>query len=194
MQYKIGISGKKKSGKNTLGSLIIGNLKLKNSEYLIKGIADPIKKIAEHMFPEINKEHLYGISELRENIISDKFLDYNNNILTVRQILKDIGKLGRSYNDDLWINLLIYDYLHASDRKCYIVSDIRMKNEFQKLKENKFFMIRIKRNSYIIDNDISEMQQEEILDNEFDFVIENNGSIEDLNNKIKQIISKINSL
>lgn len=186
---KIAISGKARSGKSTLSSLLIKNFEVKENDVKVIAFADAIKQMISIMFPEASLECLYGKSELRQNIISPNYKDKNNNILTYRQALIDIGTLGRKYNNDLWVNKVKVE-LSKVEKNCklLIVNDVRFINEFKYLKQEGFFTIRIKREESLKINDVSEQQQDEIGDEAFDFVLHNNSTMEDLDNSVNFLI------
>src|SRR5579871_738234 len=113
--YKIAITGKANSGKNTLGELIVEHLServaLEKSRLdgahlkdLAKYVAfaDPLKQMARLAFPNIPRKWLYGSSKFRAEVIPGAFKD--GTPLTVRQLLIDLGNdFGRKYQSDLWI-------------------------------------------------------------------------------------------
>lgn len=188
--YKIAISGKAKTGKNTVAALLADNI---YSEYNISAkivaISDPMKHIISIMMPEANKECLYGPSELRSNIILDKYKDKNGKPLTYRQALLDIGSYGRSYDDNMWLNILNMDANNFKNNGAYLVSDVRFLIEFNYLKNAGFYMVRVKRNNISVINDPSETEQDKIPDSEFDYIINNNSTIEELSNEVVLIIN-----
>lgn len=187
---KIAISGKARAGKNTLSSLLVKNFNVNEGQFKTLAFADTMKQIIEIMFPESKKECLYGKSELRQNIISPIYSDKEKNLLTYRQALIDLGKFGRDYNDNIWINKIKLELQsYDDDTKLVILNDCRFINEFSFLQENNFFTIRIKRDNSLKINDVSEKQQEEIPDDAFDFIIYNNSTMEDLENSVKLLIS-----
>lgn len=144
--------------------------------------ADPIKQIVKTMFPHVNDEHLYGPSELRNTIIKGA-KDEEGNPLTIRQALLDIGtKVGRGYNDSIWLDNMGFriDEAAKDNKPIVMITDCRFRNEFDWLKEQNFNMIKIKRDSKIQINHVSETAQDSLLDEEFDFIIDNNGSYPDL--------------
>jgi hypothetical protein len=158
--------------------------------------ADPIKDMIQIMFPGINKEYLYGSSALRNSIVPNAFKD--GEPLTVRQLLIDIGTgLGRSYNPNVWIDNLIYKY-HKAEKEnilAFSVPDVRFINEFNALKENNFYMIKLVRDSELKLNHISETNQNNISEESFDYIAYNNETLDKLSVKAKQIfisLKKIN--
>lgn len=95
-----------------------------------------------------------------------------------RKFLQWVGtEWARDKDPDVFVNLLI-----ATVQKCYptqdvIVSDVRMKNEFRKLKENGFTMVRIIRDKDEVDEHASE--NDLLYCDEWDYIINNNGSLEE---------------
>ncbi len=65
-----------------------------------------------------------------------------------------------------------------------VVTDVRFRNEFDALKNNNFFMIKLNRDDHTLINDIGETQQDEIKDYEFNFILNNNGTLKELDKEI----------
>ena len=185
MSYKIAISGKANSGKNTLAEIIKQCI---SGTFLNLSFAKPIKKIAKQMFPHIPNEYLFGSSSLRSSIIDNALKD--NNPLTIRQLLIDIGENAKIYNKNIWVdhfNKIYNEYCKENLYKTIVVTDLRFTNEYVNLKNLDFFKIRLKRDDYTKINHSSETEQDQIWDSEFDVIIYNNGSLEDLTNEFRQI-------
>jgi hypothetical protein len=188
---KIAISGKINAGKNTLATLLVKHLGLTENEAKIVGLADPMKNMILQMIPNANRECLFGPSDLRSNVISDDLLSDDGNPLTYRQALLDLGKFGRNYNSNIWLNALVQDAELSKDKKAYIVSDVRFVNEFEYLHNADFYTIRIKRPSPERVNDISETDQNAIPDGHFHAVVQNYGDLEMLNLRAQKLIEDI---
>lgn len=201
--YKIAISGKANSGKNTLSNtiekiidrqlvgLVPEELK-ENPQIAVLAFADPVKEIARLMFPQISERHLWGDSKLRAEIIPGIFR--NGERLTIRQLLIDIGEQAKVYNPNVWVDNLIYRYkefCRSHNAELAIVTDVRFLNEFEALKKRGFHMIRIKRKSSLILQHVSETEQDSIPDNRFDYVLNNDGSLQDLEKEIATLIKSI---
>jgi hypothetical protein len=189
VNYKIAISGKARAGKNTVAEMLTQSLEYPFSK--IVALADPMKHIVKTMFPEAKNECLYGPSELRSEIIDPKYLNIDGLPLTYRQALIDLGAHGRRYNSNIWLNVLVQDANRSQDINTYIVSDVRFINEFKYLKESGFSMIRILRRDSTHINDISEIEQESIKDSEFDYVIYNDGTFDELRQQVRNIAHKL---
>jgi len=187
-QVKIAISGKAGSGKDTAASFILNHEMMKDFNLTKKAFADPLKEIAGIMYPDIPKEWIYGPSQLRASVIDDSFKE--NEKLTVRQLLIDIGTNGRNYNENIWIESALAD-VRKSKEKSFIFSDVRFRNEFDSLKKNGFFMIRVKRKKISKIDSPSEKEMDLILDNEFDCVINNNLSIDSFYKKIDKCLKSL---
>jgi len=206
--YRIAICGKANTGKNTLANLLYQEAYEKDNATLISNgglglqaysgkfmaFADPIKEIVMTMFPRANKECLYGPSHLRAEIIPGAFKD--GKPLTYRQALIDIGtEVGRKYSDRIWLDNFDHRFEEISKKKLNIVvvTDVRFRNEFDHLKEKGFFQIRLYRDTGAPEiQHISETGQSSIKDEEFDYVLINNKSLEELKEEVRcQIIPRI---
>jgi hypothetical protein len=201
--YKIAISGKANSGKDTVAKLmwdILKNTLPYSKTYLTKrteaiqkvALADPIKEMILLMFPRTQRKMLYGPSKFRSTEIPGAFKD--GQPLTYRKLLQELGTtVGRGFREDVWIDALNYKMEKAENRGylLFIVTDVRFRNEFDSIKKSGYTMIRVKRDEQLQMNHSSEVEQESILDNEFDFILDNNGTKDDLRVKIVQILNKM---
>jgi hypothetical protein len=201
--YKIAISGKANSGKDTAAKLmweVLKNTMPYNKTHLSKSVeavqkvalADPIKEMIMLMFPRTKRNMLYGPSKFRATEIPGAFK--NGVPLTYRKLLQDLGtEVGRGYKEDIWIDALNYK-MEKAEQKGYllfIVTDVRFRNEFDSIKQSGYTMVRIKRDAQLQMNHASEVEQESISDSEFDFVIDNNGTKNELKAKLTDLLKKI---
>ncbi|HWZ21745.1 MAG TPA: hypothetical protein VNW06_03780 [Cytophagaceae bacterium] len=189
--FKIALSGKAKTGKDTAAKLIRKVLRKKASVRNVSMVAfaEPIKSMVMFMFPKLDKKLVFGPSELRSKIIPGAF-DKDGQPLTVRRALLDIGTmLGRSYKDDVWLDCFDSRFDDLQYYEGVIVTDVRFRNEFDHLKKKGFYLIRVKRNTGTTINHSSEIDQEAIKDSEFDFVIDNNGTLKYLEVQVNSLVS-----
>ena len=108
---------------------------------------------------------------------------------TVRDLFIKIGNgLRESIHKDIWVKGLFSNY--TSDQK-WLITDLRYKNEYKKIKENKGICIRINRPDNK-NTPINNPSETELDNHEFDYYITNDGDINDLVEKIKQLIKDIN--
>lgn len=190
--YLIALTGKQNSGKNTTAKLLAQSLDVK-TKFL--AFADPIKKIAEQAFPNLPKKWLYGPSKFRSQVIPGAFK--NGMPLTVRQLLMDIGNdFGRAYHPEIWVdnfeNRLLKLWQGKNPPSAIVLTDCRFRVEFDRLQLFEFYQIRIKRaNPGPQNTDISETNQDGIQDDEFDAVIDNNGTKQQLQDQVSSIVAQI---
>jgi len=187
---KIAISGKANSGKDTLAKLCLDVLKDKyglqfNGGMIKAAFADPIKEIIKIMFPRTKRNVLYGPSKNRSAIVEGAYKD--GIPLTYRTLLQDLGtEVGRGYKESIWLDILDFKSEKAEKKNVslFIIVDTRFRNEFDHVKKNGYITIRIKRDSQLQMTHASELEQELINDSEFDYVIDNNGTLDDLRKNV----------
>lgn len=151
----------------------------------------------ENMYVSLNTLFIYPRFKLHNDIIltESKFqkllksgeplpTDY---LLSIRQLMQYFGTetVRKFIGDKTWIN----STLNESNSKNIIVSDLRFKIELDEIKHRMGKTIYIKRNSAVPGSHASEREVLELLnENKFDYVIDNNGTLEDLFNNLKKII------
>jgi dephospho-CoA kinase len=212
----IGINGRINSGKDTVGNLIKDincennweikkfARKLKETASLLTGI--PVEKFEDQEFKKTfldahwNKE----IFENKTSLDKDNKA-YNKSIIkpmTVRELLQILGTdaLRNNLHPDTWVNALMCYYIpysvKGSDYEEYesnwIITDMRFPNEMQAVKANGGITIRVVRPS---DKEISldlHPSETSLDDAKFDYEIVNDGTMEDLKEKVEGIILHIN--
>lgn len=120
------------------------------------------------------------------------------NIEKDRKFLQFIGtNWGREKDPDIWVNLVLKDLPNSENIYC---SDVRFLNEFHNLKNQGWTMVKVTRNSEMIsfnrtgsgnNTHISEYELDSLKEIEWDFVLENNGTLEKLYDKLEFIIRDI---
>jgi len=140
-------------------------------------------------------KYLYDILYYAQNVC--KF-DKNKD----RKFLQWIGTdWGREIDKDVWVKLFLEDIKNDENNgnKNFFCSDVRFLNEFEALKKNGWICVKLVRN---IENDerigtgsqkhISEYELDSISDDNWDYIINNNKSIEELKEKLDNF--SLNSL
>lgn len=105
--------------------------------------------------------------------------------LSIRQLMQYFGTevMHKYFGRNVWINSTLK---HASKRT--IISDLRFKAEADAVHEKKGVIIYISRPGYTFGQHASEKEMSELLStNQYDYVIDNNGTQKDLFNKIKDL-------
>jgi uncharacterized membrane protein len=167
----IGISGKKNSGKD------------KTFEYLheIYPLATNVKfagrlKEIVAVLADVNVSNCYA----REEKETMRILHLGGR--TLREIQQDIGMAFRQmYGEDVWVNIAL-----RNRPKYAIVTDVRFPNEAAAIREAGGILIRVNRP---MKREEKEHESETALDDyaQFDHVIENNGTLDDLRMQVVNI-------
>jgi hypothetical protein len=114
--------------------------------------------------------------------------------LTPRTFLQLLGtECGRQIiHHNIWVNALMSDYklYNGIVYSNWIVTDIRFPNEVKAIKDRNGIIIRINRNISV--NTTKEHESETALDEykNFDYIVNNDSSIENLIDKVKEILIK----
>lgn len=131
--------------------------------------------------------------------------------MTGRDFLQKLGTdaIRNGLHENTWVNALMSEYdlkniigkegnivINKTDTwreipKNWIITDTRFPNELAAVKERGALTIRVERNNGTRAIDINPHPSETALDNsDFDYTIENDGTIEDLVNMVKLILQK----
>ena len=161
------LSGKARSGKDTAADAILGEYQGKTFAF-----ADDIKTIAYNYFGWHGEKDELG-----------------------RKLLQGIGTTGRNYNRDIWVNDTIdriqWWTRQSSDNQLAVVTDTRYPNEIQRIKHefSDVVTIRITRDSVEKLKHPSETALDQWTD--WDYVVGNNGTKEEFQKKILEIMEGI---
>jgi len=130
--------------------------------------------------------------------------------LTPRKLLQLLGtEAGRNIlHPNIWVNALFADYVcnDCGQKECptdeedtgqmihrsfpsWIITDVRFPNEVERIKDKGGIVIRVNRDNGTRAIDVNPHPSETALDDfsDFDYVIENDGSIEDLVDKVRAL-------
>ncbi len=170
-------SGKANSGKDTTCELINNYIKLKGLKSVNLQFSSYIKMYAK--------------------IISG--WDGNEDTKP-RSLLQELGTdvIRKYIDEDFFINRIIDDikvYSYYFD--VITISDARFPKELDSIKNNfkDVYKINIKRPNF--ENNLNDIQRKHVTEvaldnyNDYDYILVNDGSINDLNDKIKQIVDKV---
>jgi dephospho-CoA kinase len=196
MNNLIGVTGLKGSGKDTVAKIINT---LHQKQYKTKRFADPLKRFVADILG-VSVEKLED-REFKETILGKEWWIYQNPDtgeiypytdppmfkdhhklikLTPRIFMQLIGTdVGRVIHPQMWVNALFSSY--TKDSK-WIIVDTRFDNEAKAIKDRGGIIIKVERDVGITDTHASEKG---ISDEYIDIVIDNNGSMEELIEKVK---------
>ncbi|MEY8748904.1 AAA family ATPase [Alkalicoccobacillus gibsonii] len=161
--------GKMRSGKDTVASILSENNQVESLAF-----GDGIKEVAWKYFPELMKQGKQ------------------------RKLLQEIGQTFRRHHQHVWINHLDRRFKRSNMPNVF-VTDLRQPNEHFYLKQNGFTIVKVH-----VDRDIQierlkasgDHYELADLDHEtekhidylpFDYTVFNNGSLEDLQQQLKQL-------
>ena len=202
----IGVSGKIGSGKNEVADMISylhfvnpnGTFEQFQKQQWIRD------KYLEHGMYDSADLNLPGIHSfafnLKQCIAACTGVDYHDLAkrslkstqiswlnISFRQLLQSLGEAVRcQINENFWVYSMLATY---QDSDFWIVSDVRYKNEADELLSRGALLIRINRESNNSDTHQSEVDLDSY--DKFSYIIENDGSLEDLYNKVKKIYQTV---
>jgi len=207
----IGISGRIGSGKDTVGE-IIQEVCLSNHGpvFEVKKFAGKLKQIASLLTgipvedfedQEFKKSYLggeWGTVESNPLNAVPVFEDIAfNHLMSVRELLQKLGTeaIRDGLHPNAWVNALMCEYkrpkMSEYNPSNWIITDVRFPNELEAVEDVKGITIRVHRDLYDGKARISKNlhpSETAIDDAKFDYEIINDGSIEDLIEKVKQIL------
>lgn len=171
------VAGKANSGKDTTCELINNYVKLKEKNAVNLQFSSYIKMYAK------------------------KISDWNGNEDTKpRSLLQELGTevIRNKIDEDFFIKRIIGDievYSYYTD--VITISDARLPKELDSIKNsfNNVYKIKIERPSY--ENNLNNKEKNHITEialddyNSYDYVIVNDGTVEDLNKKVIKIIDEV---
>ena len=175
---KIAFAGCTGSGKTTAAAFFA---ELSRNKNMIR---------SEHSFLSAIRsqcQNLFGLSwhdvntpEGKERVVAP----YNR---TVNQLILAQEQFLRSLNEDYCVTKTMSDVDTVSlmgDVDALLIKDVRHSNELNACLERGFTTIKIKRNVYGVNSFITE---QELPDDKFTYIIDNNGTIPEFKEKLKQI-------
>lgn len=205
----VGISGKIGSGKDTVGSILQDYSDDNAEDYQIKKFATKLKEIAALLIGcdvsdfedrEFKEKplgidwivHWYKDNKGKKSLTKTALEAVNHpdaattgqDMLTPRRLLQLLGtEAGRNIiHPNIWVNALFADYDLDSN---WIITDVRFPNEAQVIKDKGGILIRVERpgiESHCGGQHLSETSLDAY--DKFDYVIENDGTIQDLIDKV----------
>jgi hypothetical protein len=119
-------------------------------------------------------------------------IDVENRLITVREMLQMVGTdcLRNTFNYNIWINALMADYVPTEEGTLpkWVVTDTRFLNEVEAIKKRDGKIVRVERKDVTPPNaHSSEMELASYKD--FDYIIYNNGTIEDLTRNVSMMLT-----
>ncbi|YP_009949094.1 dNMP kinase [Acinetobacter phage SWH-Ab-3] len=214
MSYKIGLIGLAGSGKDTVAVILQEALKERGQVFEIDRYAGLLKEAARQVFGEnFDDRNVKEVDKFVDLYLADKIIDATDYVylklnrsdidldewnalcqkhidsctwMSPRKFQQLLGtEVGRAIDPDIWVN-----YLKNQDRNL-IIPDVRFGNE------DVDFNILITRHPvpqgklHASEVYAAELQLSDNPYDYVDYVIHNDGSIDDLKRKVQQLVNKI---
>lgn len=192
------ISGKSLNGKDSLYEMCI------DSGWVRASFADVLKEVVSKLY-NFTYEQMFGnlkdvMDERYINLVDDSISSEYKPFLTPRRILQIFGQDQRKLFPDIWASYLFnikIPELIASGASKIAITDVRFKNEIavaEKLKptNSRLIKVRIVRPGIVAKTnhlDISEIDLDDY--SQWDFLIQNDGSLKDLQEKGYEMLSLV---
>lgn len=181
----VALTGPKGSGKDTVADIICR--KFKHAKRV--AFADPIKAVVQHIFllDEIDN---YEYDRLKRSKLQAYGGDHETTWKSVdgRHVVREIGMLMRSYDTAQFTKYVENEIVKAMGyTEIFVVTDMRFQNEYEMLKFHGAEIVKIARPNYHYDGHVTERGFEDHL---VDRIIDNNGSLEELEDQVMSIFKE----
>jgi thymidylate kinase len=170
----ISFVGRKGSGKTTLAHLIAHEFKARNISSVEINFADPLKNALAHIL-DIAPCVLYD---------PDKKKKYRGEMQRFGMWVRD------NVTKDFWVKQWVNEAGEINDSAVILCSDLRFRNELDATRSinRDSYLVRVNRKIDEIDDHISEVEWQTFFP---DFVVDNNGTIDDLKKEATKIVKEI---
>ncbi len=149
--------------------------------------ADKLKQIAMELFG-LSWEQCYGSQEIKETIDPR----YGK---TSREILQGIGEKMREVYPTIWIDTVFnvtIPQLVKQGFDCFVISDVRYPNEADKIHKEGGVVVKVTREGSGVTVGQSHSSENAMKNYQnFDFILENNGSFETYYEKLDRLMEEI---
>lgn len=194
----LGISGKAGAGKDTVCKMIVYTIWYYNySQHLQPFSLEHYNNTYEKFGDVIDFTCWYKTSfanklkQCLSNILNVSISKFEDNEfkksevewlgITVRELLQKFGTAIRNeVSDDFWVKACLNNLEKDDD---YLITDVRFKSEAKGIKDLEGIIVRVNREGAGAGNHISEI---DLDDYSFDYIINNDGNMEDLLLKVKE--------
>ena len=195
----VGISGKAQSGKDTVCKMIVYTVWYYNCSQRLQPFSlEHYNNTYEKFGDVIDFTYWYKTSfanklkQCLSDILNVSICKFEDNEfkksevewlgITVRELLQKFGTAIRNeISDDFWVKACLNNLEKDDD---YLITDVRFKSEAKGIKDLEGIIIRVNREGAGAGNHISEIDLDDYP--LFDYVINNDGSMEDLLLKVKE--------
>lgn len=184
----IALAGPKGSGKDTVADII--GRQYVHRWYTVDRVAfaDPIKKMVQHIFElNVNSNDQYDL--FKRTNITYTLPGHLPTAVSGRHVVREIGMLMRDYDVNQFTKYVegVVNSGVESDNRIVVVTDLRFENEYESLKSMGAKIVKIKRPDSYYDGHVTEREFEDSM---VDYVINNDGSLINLQNQVIDMVDK----
>lgn len=156
----IAISGKRRSGKTTLGRILATKF-----GYHPISLAEPLKNMCSLHFG-LSYDQTDGVFKEQPTQYKDYSSDYSPRYLTPREIMIKTGQFYRSIDPDFWTKKLFKQIQEVSQAQMqtFVVTDVRFKNEMEWMKRHAAICVRLERDQQLTGTSINDPSETELDD------------------------------
>ncbi len=175
----IAISGKRRSGKTALGSILNAQF-----GYYPISIAAPLKEMCQKYFG-LTTEQTDGVFKEQPTQFRDQRHPGRGLFLTPRDIMTHIGSSFRAVDKDFWVKML-FDQIKErtqAQMQTYVITDVRFRNEMDWMRKHGAVTVRLARDEKFTGpnlNDLSETELDNYTDWDLNISAEENTEMDDL--------------
>lgn len=180
----IGLSGVAQAGKDTAGKILV------ERGFTRFAFADALKELYYNVDPLVTP--YAHVSEIVDAAGWEAAKTYPE----VRRGLQRLGtEGGRSVlGEDIWV-IVLFDRMNRDGNSNFVITDMRFPNEAEAIERNDGWTVRVLRESAGLAGDAARHSSETALDGwSFDYVLDNNGSIEDLEENVDKMLEHMRSM
>ena len=178
----IGLSGKIRSGKSRVASIIKKTYEKNGLQCEVKSFAQPLYEIISRLYDTDIKTIKKDKQKNLPIYIHTRTTNSGMVTTNYREILQTIGNTARDYGDqDIWVDALFgNDYekimldMANNNVECWVIDDLRFPNEAQRILDCKGKLIRINRsdaeeNEHIVENSLNDWTEWDLgIENDHD--------------------------
>ena len=132
----------------------------------------------------------YTMEQIEDRSLKDAPIKtWKDSHVTLRTVMNEVGtEIARKLNPDIWIMSTFSTYDENEDD--WIITDVRFPGEADYIRNKGGIIIDIKRDIDYQTVNYDHLTETAMNDYSYDYVIDNNGSIEDLKEEVKKILMK----
>ena len=186
----VGISGKGRSGKDTLAEMLATELnKGAYPPYVMMAFANELKLKCQEAF-DLTWEQLWGDDKEKPDERYPK--PDGSGFWTAREIMQEFGAFYRTIDKEFWIKHL-YKVAAEKEYTNVIITDVRYLNEADFIINGGGYVVRVEReNKDTVHNEEHPSEVELDNYNKFDFTVINNWGLVELNQAAKDVVQFLN--